>query len=51
MVCLEGVAYRNGWIWKRKCEGYMLKNQYELYLLKYIDEMNEENNSGTLEHV
>jgi glucose-1-phosphate thymidylyltransferase len=29
----------------------MLKNQYGQYLLKVIDEMKEDINSGTLEHV
>lgn len=47
----EGIAYRNGWIIEEKmCElaKPMLKNQYEQYLLKVIDEMKEEVNSRTL---
>ena len=41
IACLEGIAYRNGWITADKvCElaGPMLKNQYGQYLLKLIDE-------------
>ncbi|MCM1355086.1 MAG: glucose-1-phosphate thymidylyltransferase RfbA [Staphylococcus sp.] len=39
--CLEGIAYRNGWISKEKMIELaqpMLKNQYGQYLLKVIDE-------------
>ena len=42
IACLEGIAYRNGWInEKRMCEiaKPMLKNQYGQYLLKMIDEL------------
>ena len=45
IACLEGIAYRNGWISEeRMCEiaKPMLKNQYGQYLLKVIDEMKEE---------
>ena len=45
VACLEGIAYCNGWISEEKMRNLakpMLKNQYGLYLLKVIDEMNEE---------
>ena len=51
VACLEGIAYRNGWITEekmRKLAKPMLKNQYGQYLLKVIDEMKEEINSRTL---
>ena len=54
VACLEGIAYRNGWISEEKmCDlaKTMLKNQYGQYLLKVIDEMKEEINSNTLQHV
>ena len=54
VACLEGIAYRNGWISEGKMRELakpMLKNQYGQYLLKVIDEMKEDINSGTLEHV
>lgn len=54
VACLEGIAYRNGWINEvrmREIAQPMLKNQYGQYLLKVIDEMKEEINSGTLDHV
>lgn len=54
VACLEGIAYRNRWINEEKmCElaKPMLKNQYGQYLMKVIDEMKEEINSGTLAHV
>ncbi len=54
VACLEGIAYRNGWISEEqmhKLAKPMLKNQYGQYLLKVIDEMKEDINSGTLEHV
>ena len=40
--CLEGIAYRNGWITEdkmRELAAPMLKNQYGQYLLKVIDEI------------
>ena len=49
--CLEGIAYRNGWIteeWMREMAKPMLKNQYGQYLLKVIEEMKEEVNSSSL---
>ena len=51
VACLEGIAYRNGWITEEKMRELakpMLKNQYGQYLLKVIDEMKEEVNSRTL---
>ena len=54
VACLEGIAYRNGWISEDKMRELakpMLKNQYGQYLLKVIDEMKEEINSNTLQHV
>ena len=53
VACLEGIAYRNGWISEEKMRVLaqpMLKNQYGQYLLKVIDEMNEEVNSLTITH-
>ena len=49
IACLEGIAYRNGWISEermREIAQPMLKNQYGQYLLKVIDEMKEETNSN-----
>lgn len=40
--CLEGIAYRKGWISKEKMISLaqpMLKNQYGQYLLKVVEEM------------
>ncbi len=48
IACLEGIAYRQGWIDEehmREIAKPMLKNQYGQYLLKVIDEMKEEVNS------
>ena len=42
IACLEGIAYRKGWIDSdrmRKLAKPMLKNQYGQYLLKVIDEI------------
>lgn len=42
IACLEGIAYRRGWISKDKMISLakpMLNNQYGQYLLKVIDEM------------
>lgn len=44
VVCLEGIAYRQGWISEermRELAQPMLKNQYGQYLLKVIDELKE----------
>lgn len=49
VACLEGIAYRQGWITKeriRELAQPMLKNQYGLYLLKVIDEVKEISNSN-----
>ena len=43
IACLEGIAYRKGWIDEarmRELAKPMLKNQYGQYLLKVIDECN-----------
>lgn len=50
IACLEGIAYRNGWIDEQRLKQIaqpMLKNQYGQYLLRLIDEMKEEVNSET----
>lgn len=42
IACLEGIAYRNGWISEEKMRALaqpMIKNQYGKYLLKVIDEL------------
>ena len=47
IACLEGIAYRKGWIDEarmRQLAQPMLKNQYGQYLLKVIDEINETGN-------
>ena len=41
IACLEGIAYRNGWITADKLRALaepMLRNQYGQYLLKLLDE-------------
>lgn len=51
VACLEAIAYRRGWISEEKMKDLakpMLKNQYGQYLMKVIDEMKNEINSGTL---
>lgn len=48
VACLEGIAYRNGWINEEKMRNLaepMLKNQYGQYLIKVINEMKEDINS------
>ena len=45
IACLEGIAYRNGWITEEKMRSLaqpMIKNQYGQYLLKVIDEFKRE---------
>ena len=45
IACLEGIAYRKGWISEEKMRQLaepMIKNQYGKYLLKVIDEVNRE---------
>ena len=47
VACLEGIAYRQGWIDEarmRELSKPMLKNQYGQYLLKVIDEVKETGN-------
>ena len=47
VACLEGIAYRQGWITEehmRELAKTMLKNQYGQYLLKVIAEMKETGN-------
>ena len=49
IACLEGIAYRKGWISEdkmRKTAQLMLKNQYGQYLLKVIEELKESNTSN-----
>lgn len=49
IACLEGIAYRKGWIDEeqmRKNAEPMLKNQYGQYLLKVIEEIKETGNSN-----
>ena len=44
IACLEGIAYRNGWITAAKLRELaqpMLRNQYGQYLLKLLDESEE----------
>ena len=47
VACLEGIAYRRGWITSEKMRQLaqpMLKNQYGQYLLKVIDELDRTGN-------
>jgi len=47
IACLEGIAYRKGWISREKIQQLahpMLKNQYGQYLLKVIDELDRRTN-------
>lgn len=49
IACLEGIAYRQGWITEermRELAKPMLKNQYGQYLLKVIEEVKETGNSN-----
>ena len=44
IACLEGIAYRHGWIDEEKMRQLaqpMIKNQYGQYLLKVVDELKE----------
>ena len=50
IACLEGIAYRNGWITDhrlREIAKPMLKNQYGQYLMRVIDEMKGQVTSET----
>ena len=47
LACLEGIAYRQGWIDEERMRALakpMLKNQYGQYLLKVIDEIKQTGN-------
>ena len=49
IACLEGIAYRRGWINEdemRRIAQPMLKNQYGQYLLKVIDEVKRYSNGS-----
>ena len=49
IACLEGIAYRQGWISEermREIAQPMLKNQYGQYLLKVIDEVKQTGRSN-----
>ena len=49
VACLEGIAYRQGWITEERMRELacpMLKNQYGQYLLKVIDEIKETGKSN-----
>lgn len=50
IACLEGIAYRKGWISEERMRVLaqpMIKNQYGQYLLKVIDEKKNEIDSDT----
>ena len=50
IACLEGIAYRKGWITEermRELAKPMIKNQYGQYLLKVVEEMKEDITSET----
>lgn len=54
VACLEGIAYRNGWISEEKMRELakpMLKNQYGQYLIKVINELKEDINSTSFSDV
>ena len=47
MACLEGIAFRKGWITEEKLREVaqpMIKNQYGQYLIRLIDEVKEKGN-------
>lgn len=47
IACLEGIAYRHGWITREKMAELaapMIKNQYGQYLMKVIDEIDRTGN-------
>lgn len=49
IACLEGIAYRQGWINKEKMQELaqpLLKNQYGQYLMKVIDEVDRTGHSN-----
>ena len=50
IACLEGIAYRKGWITEEKMRELakpMIKNEYGQYLLKVIEEKKQELDSDT----
>lgn len=54
VACLEGIAYRQGWIDEkrmRELANPMLKNQYGQYLLKVIEEKKMEVDSDTFRNL
>ena len=49
IACLEGIAYRQGWITKKKMTELakpMLKNQYGRYLMKVVEEVERTGNKN-----
>ena len=53
VACLEGIAYRNGWISEEKMRELakpMFKNQYGQYLLKVIEEKKAEIDSDSFRY-
>ena len=49
VACLEGIAYRKGWISEEKMREIaqpMLKNEYGKYLIQVIDEVNRKTNES-----
>ena len=53
IACLQGIAYRNGWISEeimKELAKPMLKNQYGQYLLNVIDEKKEEIDSDSFRY-
>ena len=53
IACLEGIAYRNGWITEEKMRELakpMIKNQYGQYLLKVIEEKKSEVDSDSFRY-
>lgn len=49
IACLEGIAYRHGWIDKEKMVSLaqpMLKNNYGRYLIKVVEELDRTGQSG-----
>ena len=50
IACLEGIAYRNGWISDDKMAELarpMMKNQYGRYLLKVVEDAKRAGKEGT----
>ena len=54
IACLEGIAYRNGWISEermREIAKSMIKNQYGQYLLRVIEEKKEDIDSDSFRDI